>query len=152
MADDDPSRVTVIELYKTAVEMADRVSARRGVANAFFLSIQTALVSIGALSFSNLRTPWLISLVLAFAGVAISIVWRLQLRSYRDLNRAKFAVINEIETRFPVRPFSDEWKVLSETREDSWWRRYADLGTSERTVPLVFALLHIATFAGRLTI
>ena len=30
------------ELYKLAVEMADRVSARRSLANSFFLTINTA--------------------------------------------------------------------------------------------------------------
>ncbi|MGW1594955.1 RipA family octameric membrane protein [Streptomyces sp. NPDC002343] len=37
---------TLLDLYKLAVEMADRVSARRGTANAFFLSVQTALVTV----------------------------------------------------------------------------------------------------------
>jgi len=33
-----------VELYKLAVEMADRISARRGVANSFFLTINTGLL------------------------------------------------------------------------------------------------------------
>ena len=31
------------EIYKIAVEMADRISARRGVANSFFLTINTTV-------------------------------------------------------------------------------------------------------------
>lgn len=151
MADSSSPAAGVVELYKTAVEMADRVSARRGVANAFFLSIQTALVSVGVLSFSKLDIPWPTSLALTISGVAISIIWWVQLRSYRDLNRAKFAVINKIERQLPVRPFSDEWDQLK-TKSDSWWRRHADLGTSERAVPWIFAALHILAFSGRLTI
>ncbi|WP_051866436.1 RipA family octameric membrane protein [Streptosporangium roseum] len=39
-----------IELYKIVVEMADRISARRTLANACFLSIQSTLLSVAALS------------------------------------------------------------------------------------------------------
>jgi hypothetical protein len=46
MSQDGPSEDTVLELYKISVEMADRVSARRGTANAFFLSVQTAVISV----------------------------------------------------------------------------------------------------------
>jgi len=34
------------ELYKLAVEMADRVSARRGLANTFFLTVNTGLAAL----------------------------------------------------------------------------------------------------------
>jgi hypothetical protein len=34
------------ELYKLAVEMADRISARRGIANSFFLTVNTGVVAI----------------------------------------------------------------------------------------------------------
>ncbi|GAA2358945.1 hypothetical protein GCM10010404_10120 [Nonomuraea africana] len=148
VSDSDPA---VIELYKIAVEMADRVSSRRAVANAFFLSIQTTLISVSALSLLNVQRAWPMSLVLAVVGVALSATWWFQLRSYRDLNRAKFTVINEIELRLPVQPFTSEWKSLVQTRTNSWWRRYADLGASERFIPGVFAVLHLLTFAGRFT-
>jgi hypothetical protein len=44
MASDDTG--TILELYKTAVEMADRTSARRAGANSFFLTLNTALAAI----------------------------------------------------------------------------------------------------------
>ena len=43
---DTGSASAVLEVYKPAVEMADRVSARRGTTNSFFLSAQTALVTV----------------------------------------------------------------------------------------------------------
>jgi hypothetical protein len=105
----EPS-LAVLELYKLAVEMADRVSARRGLANAFFLSLQTAFVGAIGISLVDLRQePLWTAPVIALAGVAISMTWWLQLRSFRDLNRAKFEVINAIETQLPVKVFTDEW-------------------------------------------
>lgn len=145
--DPDPR---VVELYKTAVEMADRVSARRSTANAFFLTAQTALVTvIGATTPSLLRAPWWTALAVAIAGVVLSASWWLQLRSYRDLNRAKFEVINTMERQLPVRIFSDEWDILKRDSAKSWRTRYAELGTVERVIPGVFALLYIMLFLGR---
>ena len=44
------------ELYELAVEMADRVSARRGVANSFFLTINTGIVAL--LANQSPRCTW----------------------------------------------------------------------------------------------
>ncbi len=155
-AGDEPEAVresspTVLELYKLAVEMADRVSARRGQANVFFLSIQTAFVSVIGVALPNLRhDPLWGAPVIALAGVAISMTWWLQLRSYRDLNRAKFAVINAIEAQLPVQVFTDEWEHLTRTPAISRRVRYAELGFSERMLPWIFVLLHGLLCLGRL--
>jgi hypothetical protein len=147
--DSDPR---VLELYKMAVEMADRVSARRSTANAFFLTAQTALVAvIGITTPSLLKAPWWTALAVAIAGVVLSASWWLQLRSYHDLNRAKFAVINAIEEQLPVRIFSDEWNILKGDPPRSWRTRYAELGTVERVIPGIFALLYVMLFLGRVT-
>ncbi|MCN9240863.1 hypothetical protein NGF19_08660 [Streptomyces sp. RY43-2] len=142
---------SVLELYKLAVEMADRVSARRGLANAFFLSVQTAFVgAIGIFLTDPQRKPLWTAPVIALTGVAISMTWWLQLRSYRDLNRAKFEVINAIETRLPVKIFTDEWRLLVRAPSARSRTRYIELGFSERMIPWVFALLHGLLCLGRL--
>ncbi|MEU6782210.1 hypothetical protein ABZ912_23655 [Nonomuraea angiospora] len=140
----------VIELYKIAVEMADRVSARRTLANAFFLSVQSTLLSVAALSMFGSARSWPVSVVFALVGMVLSGTWWVQLRSYRDLNRAKFAVINEIELQLPVQPFGSEWQALLASRSGPWLGRYADLGSTERIVPGVFVMLHLLLLAGRL--
>ncbi|MFJ5800993.1 RipA family octameric membrane protein [Streptomyces decoyicus] len=148
-ADREPP--AVLELYKLAVEMADRVSARRGQANVFFLSIQTAFVSVIGVALPNLRhDPLWVAPVIALAGVAISMTWWLQLRSYRDLNRAKFVVIHAIETQLPVRVFTDEWAHLTRAPAIPRRVRYAELGFSERMIPWIFVLLHGLLCLGRL--
>ena len=35
-----------MDIYKLSVEMADRISARRAVANAFFLTVNTTLAAV----------------------------------------------------------------------------------------------------------
>ncbi len=74
----------------------------------------------------------------------MSVTWWLQLRSYRQLNRAKFDVILAIERNyFNIRPFADEWESLKRDRIPGWQGRYAELGTVERVVPLVFLIANV---------
>ncbi|GAA3812993.1 hypothetical protein GCM10022403_053310 [Streptomyces coacervatus] len=139
----------LLDLYKMAVEMADRVSARRGAANAFFLSVQTALLGATGITVTdNQNVPWWAALVLGLAGISISLVWWLQLRSYRVLSTAKFDIINAVEPRLPLQVFSAEWKILTRNSGGPWWTKYTELGATERKVPWVFAALHAGLVIG----
>jgi hypothetical protein len=143
----DAADPRVLDLYKLAVEMADRVSARRGTANAFFLTVQTAFIAVLSVAVpQSANTPTWQRGVASAAGIVLSACWWLQLRSYRDLNRAKFSVINEIEKQLPVGIFSGEWVVLKQDPVPAWRKRYAELGTVERIVPWVFAVLYLTLF------
>ncbi len=142
-------RAERLELYKLAVEMADRVSARRGSANAFFLTLNTALVGLTGLSAASSPEAALVTVrgvtvpLLALTGLVLAAAWWLLLRSYRDLNEAKFKVINEIEAGFSVHPFADEWKSLKKDPVKPWRQRYAELATVEQVVPAAFAVLYL---------
>jgi uncharacterized membrane protein YhdT len=132
-------REAVLDLYKLAVEMADRVSARRGVANSFLLTVQSVFVAALAPAASGLTAaPRWAAVAVLVTGLILSAVWWLQLRSYHDLNRAKFTVITSLEHRLPAKVFADELAALRP--------RYAELGTIERLVPGAFALLHLLIF------
>lgn len=138
------------ELYKLAVEMADRLSARRGVANSFFLTVSTGIAAL--LGTHNMR--W----YLAAAGIVVAVTWWALLRSYRDLNDAKFQIILAMEERLPVRVYGDEWERLKRDpvkfalRRDAlgpWLSRYRELGQVERIVPWVFVLIYAAELLRR---
>lgn len=139
------------ELYKLAVEMADRISARRGTTNAFFLTAQTAFVAVLSLALPTTNEPAWAAAASIGAGLLISASWWLQLRSYRDLNRAKFDVILDLEAALPVRLYGKEWESLKQDRVKMWQPRYAELGTIERTLPLAFAVLYFVILVGRLS-
>jgi hypothetical protein len=141
------------ELYKLAVEMADRVSARRAVANTFFLTVNTGLAAL--LGGKDLR--WYV----AAAGVAFALTWWWLLQSYRKLNRAKFQVIDDFEQRLPRRIFADEWRYLQQTKAPrrlwppraarAWVNGYHELGAVERVVPLAFAAIYVAELVRQAT-
>jgi len=138
MPKDEPSN-QYLELYKLAVEMADRVSARRAISNSFFLTINTVLLSFVSISREIL---WL----MALAGIALSVTWGTLIKSYRDLNEAKFDVIIRMEDRFEVKVFGDEWRKLKQDRPRGWRDRYAEFNVIERFVPIVFSVLYMAVF------
>ncbi len=139
------------ELYSLAVEMADRTSARRLTANTFFVTVNTGLAALlGARPFE-----WYVAL----AGIFLCIVWWASLKSYRDLNAAKFTVINAMEERLPAAIFSDEWARLRRERAPLTWNWkaikqlmscYRELGVVERTVPVLFALIYVASLVSRI--
>lgn len=144
-----PTPAHFFETYKLAVEMADRVSARRASANSFFFALQAGIaVALGAfaLNAGSAEEPEPDRLVLALAavgGVVIALSWWLLLRSYRDLNTAKFSVIRKIEREhLDIALFSDEWEELKEASGKRWRRRYVEQGAVERVVPLLFVVIY----------
>lgn len=153
MAGDPSPDSAVLDLYKVAVEQVDRISARRATANSYFLTINTGLAAfVGLLaaatdaSSADLPRPDDVALLTtAGVGLILSATWWLLLRSYRDLNRAKFQVITEIEAaHLPVRIFEREWEILKSAEPLPWWKgRYAELGFVERVVPVVFFVVYL---------
>jgi len=155
-----------LELYKLAVEMADRTSARRAGANSFFLTLNVALAAfVGVVSSArkpppNGEVPTFDSfglIVTAVAGVVLAVTWWALLRYYRRLNRAKFAVINEIEDRLVEQPYTREWSLLHpdeeidiEANEDpvKGFRRrvkrnsHREASVVEQIVPFVFVAIY----------
>lgn len=141
----------VLEQYRLCVEMADRVSARRNLANTFFLSLNTALAAtLVAIASGRLTdtSTWLLA-----AGLVVLLAqctaWFMIVRSYRLLNTAKYAVIGAFEERLPAFAYSRaEWKQLGEGRD---WRRYLPLTHVEQWVPVIFAAAYLLGFAALVT-
>jgi hypothetical protein len=139
------------EIYKIAVEMADRISARRGLANSFFLTINTTTLGV----LGTHAGSW----YLAVAGIILCISWWALLKSYRDLNGAKFEIILAMEERLPARLYGNEWDRLRKERVHfalrlaamrPWIAQYRELGVVERIVPWVFMVVYLADIVRQL--
>lgn len=122
------------DIYKLTVEMADKVSSRRMTANTFFLTLHSALIVISE-RFSLLYV--------AIIGVMFCITWWMLLKSYRDLNTAKFDVILQLEKDFPIKPFTNEWEHLKKDPVEGWKKRYAELGQVEQFVPIIIGVVYL---------
>ena len=126
----------LIEQYKLYVEMADRISQRRGTANTFFLTFNTALVGALAGFFREGGNMTSVTIALYFAAIILSLTWILLLRSYRNLNAAKFKVIGEMEKRLPAQAYyAAEWKALGEGKDI---KKYIPLSVIETAVPIAY--------------
>ncbi|MGW4047798.1 RipA family octameric membrane protein [Streptomyces sp. NPDC004721] len=136
-------QAAVLEQYKLYVEMADRVSARRSLTNTFFLTVNTAfLAGAGTIFRASLNDVPIWGLTLAaLAAFVQCVIWQLLIRSYKQLNKAKYQVIGELERRLPALLYGEaEWKELG---EGGSWDRYVRLTNVELAVPAVFAGLYL---------
>lgn len=131
-----------LEQYKLYVEMADRISSRRQNANSFFLSINTAIVALvsyvqlGNSDTATFKLHWLI----AISGIFVSYMWYRLIRSYRDLNSAKFKVIHHIEQILPLRPYDAEWAAVGHGKNPKLYLPFTHI---EIGIPWVFIIIHL---------
>lgn len=128
----------IMQQYELYVEMADRVSQRRGLANTFFLSLNTTIFTlVGVFWGSRTVTAnwWLVFPVIALVGQCGA--WFYIVRSYRLLNSAKFRVVGELEERLPASPFwLAEWRLLGQGSDP---HKYWPLSHIEKWIPILFA-------------
>ena len=117
----------LMEQYKLFVDTSERLVARRQVVNTFFLSANTLVLS--ALGVLAKEVPG--SRVLATGVVAISIAaivlcaaWKTLVRSYAQLNRGKFAVIDRLEDRLPAALFRAEWTALGKGKDPKLYKPF----------------------------
>jgi len=76
--------------------------------------------------------------VVPAAGVLVCITWLVLIRSYRNLNTAKFKVIHELEEHLPAALFDREWNHAQRGEG----KAYKPLTHIEPYIPLVFAALY----------
>ncbi len=125
-----------LDLYQMFVKSADTISGRRQTANSFFLALNTGVLGfVELLADGTSDLTWAV----AAAGLVLCLIWHRLIRSYRDLNSAKFAVIHQIEQELPLALYDAEWEFLGRGENSA---RHLPFTVIERWVPLIFAVLH----------
>ena len=137
MADTKDPKLALFELY---LATAEKVSDRRAQANSWMLSVNSAIIALyGYLQADKMavgatqKMVWLWAI--PAAGAIVCLAWAALLTSYRKLNRAKFAVLTQIEADLPIAPFTREREAYRRDRRRS-------LSTVERLIPGCFVLLY----------
>jgi hypothetical protein len=141
MADRDP-KLALFELY---LATAEKVSDRRAQANSWMVSVNSAIVGLyGYLQADKMavgtaqKAIWLWAIPVA--GAIVCLAWAALLASYRKLNRAKFAVLAQLEMHLPVPPFTQEREIYKRDKRIS-------LSQIERWIPACFVLLYATMLA-----
>ena len=122
---------TVLEQWKTCVEMANNNTEKRTNTNNIFITINAALLAVVSFSLDYK------SIILALVGVAVCVVWLNSIESYKKLSSAKYHIINEIELQLPLKPFTYEWEVLKKEK------KYLGLTKIEKVLPWLFIFLYV---------
>ncbi len=143
----DPDKHELLEIYKLHSELADNVSQRREGANRLYSSLLVGLVIVLAalLRFGIGDAP--LEPVLAtigVLGVMLSLSWIRVITSYRELNRNKFRVLHDLETKIAYAFFTLEWDPKSEGKKSN---KYLQLTVSEQALPSIFTLLFAGLFS-----
>jgi len=121
-------QAAILEQYKIYVEMADRISQRRGLTNTFFLTLNSVIFTAVGLLWQYKpqgQVWWLVFPLAMLLGECFA--WFYLLRSYRLLNTAKYEVVGALETRLPASPYwRAEWIALGEGRDPKkYWATLA---------------------------
>lgn len=141
--DKDPS--LLLEQYKIFSDSAEALVTRRQNMNSFYISANTALVTIGATVFAlcdekDLISKLVIVMVLSVPGIMINISWRKTLQSYFINNRGKMKVLSMLEKRLPASLYDAEWKAMKNKFSSE---KYVSFTDSEKKLPLIFVWLYI---------
>lgn len=131
-----PPKETMLELYKLYVEMTDRISQRRQSANNYFLTINTALITlvIASLIYSrfikDMSPVFTVSVLVGVFLLLILIncrVWCPLIKSYKAMNGAKFKVIHDMEEIIGYRPYFDEWEHLGRGEDKKIYNKFTNV-------------------------
>lgn len=133
----------IMEQYKIYLEMADRISARRNLANTFFLTLHTVIIGALGITFDKLiDIEWKGLIIFPLIAVlALCFTWYRIVKTYRQINTAKYKVVGLMEERLPSSPYwSAEWKALGEGKNPDL---YVPLTQIEKWVPIIFAVIYV---------
>ena len=111
----DADKETLFGQYRMFVETSEALVVRRQGVNTFFLSVNSAILAVVGLLLRDGESADLESAMivgLGLVGVALCGVWGRLIKSFGQLNTAKFAVILAIEKHLPARMFAAEWASL----------------------------------------
>ncbi len=133
----------LMEQYKVYVEMADRVSARRGLAHTFFMTFHAIILGVLGVTLSHEQSIYKVGFMLfPLLGLLVMCYgWWSLVQYFRRTMRAKTMVIAELEKRLPSSPsWEAERKAMG--RENP----YGPLKRMEVVLPFIFALLYLFSF------
>lgn len=127
----DGYETTILEQWKTCVDQANNNTDKRNNSNSLFITINAAL-------FAVITFIWdYKSILLSVVGIVVCVLWLNMIRSYKQLSSVKYHIINEIEQRLPLAPFTHEWEKLKLEHN------YVGLTKIEMFIPWLFFSLYV---------
>jgi putative ribosome biogenesis GTPase RsgA len=148
MTTDDNNTNIRIEQYKICVASVEKHSEQRPKINNFFLGINTSVV----IAFNYLNQPdhnllnkylWMI----LSSGIIASLLWFINLYTYRNLAREKYNSIKTIEQDLPYKPFTESWYAVKNPKNPKCLRKllgHVAYSKIEMFIPFFFIFLYLS--------
>lgn len=139
----------ILREYKMYSEQKENFIDRNFNTNRFYMAsifvLIIALIYTGNVIFLNKISA---TLVFSLMGTAICTLWWMNVDSYNTLIKVKFAnVLERIEEKLPVKPFTDEYKGIEDFRNNKVFM-FSDI---QKLIAVVAALFFFAVFISEIT-
>lgn len=139
----------IFQEYKLYAEQKENFIDRNFRTNRFymisFVVIIFAMIYTGQVVFMERISA---TLLFSLIGIAVCALWWMNVDSYNTLIKIKFAnVIEAIEEKLPVKPFTDEFKGIQEFRENKVFM-FSDI---QKFIAVIGALFFFAVFVSEVT-
>ena len=139
----------IFQEYKLYTEQKDNFIDRNFNTNRFYMVsiivILFAMIYTGNVVFMERLTA---TLVFSIIGMSFCALWWMNVDSYNTLIKIKFAnVIEKIEEKFPVKPFTDEYKGIEEFRNKKVFM-FSDI---QKFIAVLGALFFFAVFVSEIS-
>jgi len=141
---EDVDPTVLLEQYKIFFETAENLVTRRQNVNSFYISANTALITIGGTIFAigsdgELLSKLAVILALTIPGILLNISWYGMLQSYYINNQGKMKILSMIEERLAVSLYDAEWKAMKNKFSK---KKYVSFTDNEKKLPLVFSFFY----------
>ncbi len=139
----------VFEEYKMYTEQKENFIDRNFKTNKFYMAAIVLLI-IAMIYTNNVLFLGRLSATLIFAlfGIAASALWWMNVDSYNTLIRIKYSdVIEKIEEKLPIHPFTAESKAIQEYRNKKVFM-FSDI---QKFIALISALFFFAIIVSELS-
>ena len=135
--------------YKLYAEQKENFIDRNFRTNRFymisFVAIILAMICTGNIVFMEKITA---TLLFSLIGISVCALWWMNVDSYNTLIKIKFAnVLERIEEKFPVKPFTDEYKGIEEFRNNKVFM-FSDI---QKIIAVFGALFFFAVFVSEVS-
>lgn len=128
----------LVEQYKILLSTSESLIERRQKLTTTYLSIFSVMLPVlsAMLTFEQAFLQ-LGAFFVSSICIILCLSWRGTIISYGKSNRAKFAILEEMEKQLPVAMFASEWLVLKRITT-----KYKSFTNRETTIPVIFIAIY----------
>lgn len=139
----------IFQEYKLYTEQKDNFIDRNFRTNKFymvsFVALIFAMIFTGNIVFMSKLSA---TLVFSLIGISVCALWWMNVDSYNTLIKIKFQnVIEVLEEKLPVKPYTDEYKGIEEFRNNRIFM-FSDI---QKLIAVIGALFFFAVFVSEFT-